>query len=284
MIRRRPIWTRSKRRCMRRTNRSFSSPAERTKVLLSNRFAPLVRQKARAVILIGEMAQRIARIGKARCQCEIADSLADAVERAHAMAQAGRDRSLFPGNFLLRHVQELRRSRRSISRPRPRPTRDKDENAQVISTQKTARHARRGVPSPMRRNGLRRNVGAEHEVVARAADCSRSARRRRRRHHRFQRDQDAPGRIAGTTVDEERECENGRCIHSKFRAGNSETDRDREPRRRKTKALGGCQRRAEDGQSEARGEKFGDRFRKNLRCCERRQSGDDRAQIQGLLR
>ena len=57
---------------------------------------PLVSQKARAVILIGEMAQRI-------CQdwtgvpCEIATSLADAVERAHALAKPGEVVLFSPG-------------------------------------------------------------------------------------------------------------------------------------------------------------------------------------------
>jgi UDP-N-acetylmuramoylalanine--D-glutamate ligase len=49
---------------------------------------PLVAEKARRVILIGEMAARICHDWKESVPCEIANSLADAVERAHAVAQA----------------------------------------------------------------------------------------------------------------------------------------------------------------------------------------------------
>ena len=45
---------------------------------------PLVAEKVRAVVLIGEMAERIAQDWKGAVPCEIAHSLADAVERAHA--------------------------------------------------------------------------------------------------------------------------------------------------------------------------------------------------------
>ena len=58
---------------------------------------PLVSEKARAVILIGEMAERIARDWKAAVPCEIANSLADAVERAHAIAKPGEVVLFSPG-------------------------------------------------------------------------------------------------------------------------------------------------------------------------------------------
>ena len=77
---------------------------------------PLVKEKVRSTILIGEMAESIARDWSGAVKCEIANSLADAVERARHR-QTGRSRSLFPGHIFLRHVQKLRRSRRSISRP-----------------------------------------------------------------------------------------------------------------------------------------------------------------------
>ena len=58
---------------------------------------PLVSQKVRATILIGEMAERIARDWKSAVPCEIANSLADAVERAHAIAKPGEVVLFSPG-------------------------------------------------------------------------------------------------------------------------------------------------------------------------------------------
>ncbi|MEY2503004.1 MAG: UDP-N-acetylmuramoylalanine--D-glutamate ligase [Verrucomicrobiota bacterium] len=58
---------------------------------------PLVSEKSRAVILIGEMAARICRDWQDAVPCEIANSLADAVERAHAMAEAGEVVLFSPG-------------------------------------------------------------------------------------------------------------------------------------------------------------------------------------------
>jgi UDP-N-acetylmuramoylalanine--D-glutamate ligase len=58
---------------------------------------PLVAEKARAVILIGEMASRICADWKDAAPCQIASSLADAVERAHALAQAGEVVLFSPG-------------------------------------------------------------------------------------------------------------------------------------------------------------------------------------------
>src|SRR5438477_4719696 len=49
----------------------------------------LVAEKSSAVILIGEMATRICQDWKDAVPCEIANSLADAVERAHAVARSG---------------------------------------------------------------------------------------------------------------------------------------------------------------------------------------------------
>jgi len=57
----------------------------------------LVAEKSRAVILIGEMATRICRDWKDAVPCEIANSLADAVERAHAIAQSGEVVLFSPG-------------------------------------------------------------------------------------------------------------------------------------------------------------------------------------------
>src|SRR3954452_5690892 len=58
---------------------------------------PLVRQKVRAVVLIGEMAERICRTWKDASQCEIAISIADAVERAHGLAKPGEVVLFSPG-------------------------------------------------------------------------------------------------------------------------------------------------------------------------------------------
>ena len=58
---------------------------------------PLVSEKARRVILIGEMATRICQDWKEAVPCEIANSLADAVERAHAVAEAGEVVLFSPG-------------------------------------------------------------------------------------------------------------------------------------------------------------------------------------------
>jgi UDP-N-acetylmuramoylalanine--D-glutamate ligase len=49
---------------------------------------PLVKEKVNSTVLIGEMAERIARDWTG-VPCEVAGSLADAVERAHAVAKAG---------------------------------------------------------------------------------------------------------------------------------------------------------------------------------------------------
>jgi UDP-N-acetylmuramoylalanine--D-glutamate ligase len=58
---------------------------------------PLVAEKSRAVILIGEMATRICQDWKEAVPCEIANSLADAVERAHAVAKEGEVVLFSPG-------------------------------------------------------------------------------------------------------------------------------------------------------------------------------------------
>jgi len=57
----------------------------------------LVAEKVRAVVLIGEMAGRIAQDWKGAVPCEIAHSLADAVERAHALAKPGEVVLFSPG-------------------------------------------------------------------------------------------------------------------------------------------------------------------------------------------
>ncbi len=58
---------------------------------------PLVSEKSRAVILIGEMATRICEDWKDAVACEIANSLADAVERAHALSKSGEVVLFSPG-------------------------------------------------------------------------------------------------------------------------------------------------------------------------------------------
>jgi UDP-N-acetylmuramoylalanine--D-glutamate ligase len=63
-------------------------------------FQPLrdvVKKKVRSVVLIGEMADRIAQDWQGVTECEIAGSLADAVERAHAAAKTGEVVLFSPG-------------------------------------------------------------------------------------------------------------------------------------------------------------------------------------------
>jgi UDP-N-acetylmuramoylalanine--D-glutamate ligase len=58
---------------------------------------PLLKERVRSTILIGEMAERIARDWDGAVRCEIANSLADAVERAHAAAKSGEVVLFSPG-------------------------------------------------------------------------------------------------------------------------------------------------------------------------------------------
>jgi UDP-N-acetylmuramoylalanine--D-glutamate ligase len=58
---------------------------------------PLVAKKARATVLIGEMAERICSDWSDTVPCEMADSLADAVERARALAKPGETVLFSPG-------------------------------------------------------------------------------------------------------------------------------------------------------------------------------------------
>jgi UDP-N-acetylmuramoylalanine--D-glutamate ligase len=58
---------------------------------------PLVSEKVRTAVLIGEMAERIARDWKSAVSTEIAGSLADAVERAHRIAKPGEIVLFSPG-------------------------------------------------------------------------------------------------------------------------------------------------------------------------------------------
>ena len=57
----------------------------------------LVKEKVRSTILIGEMAERIAGDWKDATKSELASSLADAVERAHATAKSGEVVLFSPG-------------------------------------------------------------------------------------------------------------------------------------------------------------------------------------------
>lgn len=57
----------------------------------------LVGKKVRATVLLGEMAERICRDWNETVPCEIAISIADAVERAHALAQPGEVVLFSPG-------------------------------------------------------------------------------------------------------------------------------------------------------------------------------------------
>jgi UDP-N-acetylmuramoylalanine--D-glutamate ligase len=57
----------------------------------------LVQDKVRSTILIGEIAERIARDWSGTVKTELASSLADAVERAHAAAKPGEVVLFSPG-------------------------------------------------------------------------------------------------------------------------------------------------------------------------------------------
>jgi len=57
----------------------------------------LVKEKVRSTILIGEMGESIRRSWSGAVECEIANSLADAVERAHASARPGEVVLFSPG-------------------------------------------------------------------------------------------------------------------------------------------------------------------------------------------
>jgi UDP-N-acetylmuramoylalanine--D-glutamate ligase len=59
--------------------------------------APLVREKVRAAVLIGELSERIAQDWRGVVPTELATSLADAVERAHSIAQPGEVVLFSPG-------------------------------------------------------------------------------------------------------------------------------------------------------------------------------------------
>src|SRR5436190_7049939 len=58
---------------------------------------PIISEKVRTVVLIGEMADRIAQDWQNAVPCQIAHSLADAVERAHAIAKPGEVVLFSPG-------------------------------------------------------------------------------------------------------------------------------------------------------------------------------------------
>ncbi|MEP6603531.1 MAG: UDP-N-acetylmuramoyl-L-alanine--D-glutamate ligase [Spartobacteria bacterium] len=58
---------------------------------------PLVKEKVRSTILLGEMAERIAADWSGAVKCEIANSLADAVERARSAAKPGEVVLFSPG-------------------------------------------------------------------------------------------------------------------------------------------------------------------------------------------
>jgi UDP-N-acetylmuramoylalanine--D-glutamate ligase len=57
----------------------------------------LVKEKVQSAILIGEMAESISRSWSGAAKCEIATSLADAVERAHTSARPGEVVLFSPG-------------------------------------------------------------------------------------------------------------------------------------------------------------------------------------------
>src|SRR5207245_11145686 len=62
-----------------------------------HRLRPLVKDKVRSTILIGEMAESIAHAWSGAVKSEIASSLADAVARAHAIAGPGEVVLFSPG-------------------------------------------------------------------------------------------------------------------------------------------------------------------------------------------
>jgi len=59
--------------------------------------APLIAGKVRRAVLIGEIAERVARDWREATECELAPSLGAAVERAQAIAHAGETVLFSPG-------------------------------------------------------------------------------------------------------------------------------------------------------------------------------------------
>ena len=281
MIRKRRISTRWKRRCMRKTNRSILIAGGKDKGFTFESLRELVRQKvASGHSHRRDGADASRAIGKALCRSEIADSLADAVERAHAHGEAGRDRSLFPGNLFLRHVQELCRSRRSISRARPRPAKIKDENAQTYFDAKNCAHSTRAAFPRRSRNGMDYEEMSEPNmklsrallivlvlhVVAVAGIIAFNAIKTR------QGGLPPPPLAKSANVKAEDASAQSSALETQKPTVTANRDEE------KPKHSGRCERGTEDRQGEARGERAQrGGFRKDLCRGERRQSGHDRA-------
>ena len=81
--------------------------------------AQMVGEKARWVVLIGEMAERIATAWQEYVPCEHVKSLHEAVHVAWSLARPGEVVLILSRHQFLRHVQELRRPRQPVSYSRP---------------------------------------------------------------------------------------------------------------------------------------------------------------------
>ena len=87
--RRRPTWTRSKKRLAAQTKPVVLIAGGKDKGFTFDPLRSLVKDKVRSAVLIGEMAESIRRSWDGAVKSEIATSLADAVERARSLASAG---------------------------------------------------------------------------------------------------------------------------------------------------------------------------------------------------
>src|SRR5439155_16111808 len=147
---------------------------------------------------------------------------------------------------------------------KPSPNEKEVQNAKdaEIQTKKTSRH-RRAAAAAHRCDHRRlwRPGRTEHEALAGVADRAPAARRRGGRYHRFQRDQNASGVAAFCAV----------ADHHRNRFGRYQaTSANSQP-------ISSPETRSEDADKSIR-------FGESLRRRERRQSGDDREEVQSFLR
>ena len=100
------------------------------------------RKSARAVLDRRDGGADRRRTGTGVTQCEIAHFARRRGRARSRGRETGRRCPVFSRHFLFRHVQKLRRSRRSIPRPRARPAENENENVPkpiLSQTKKTAR-------------------------------------------------------------------------------------------------------------------------------------------------
>jgi hypothetical protein len=156
----------------------------RTKAFEFATLRPLVAEKVRATVLMGEMAERICRDWSDAVPCQIAVSIADAVERAHALAQPARwcCSPPAPRRSTCSKATPIAATNfaRSSAPYRNHSHEDTEVTHPPTGEEKAPRQHRAPLDGRARRDGLRGDVGAEHEALARVAHRARAARRRGR--------------------------------------------------------------------------------------------------------